>query len=121
MLIEASVAAGSLKPWKMPLILFGLVGWAAWGYFLVRIAVLQRRLRLNPALAAAINDEWVKEIRRISYAIGFWTIMIFQGLLVAVASFVTFPALVAAQVTLAVGVVSASVAFLILGRERGNG
>lgn len=121
MVADMAAADPWLRAWKTPVVAVGMLGWAAWSYAMIRLTVLQHRLRSRPALAMALNDERVASNRRLAFAIGFWSTMIFAGLLTVATSFVTFPAVLAANATIAVGVLSVCTAYLALGREPSDG
>jgi Na+/melibiose symporter-like transporter len=74
-------------------------------------------LRQQPALAEALNDEYVQQKRWKAWKVAFCAILVCQGVIILINLLAPFDAGIGAQITIWVAVVSSIGAFLHLDRE----
>ncbi len=91
-----------------------LTGWLIWAVFVIRVVTFGRGT--PAAIRGALNDELTTHRREMSWAIGFFTVMFTQGVLLFAAA--TNPGIrLAAEFTIFVGVLAAIGSYLYLDRE----
>ena len=95
----------------------GLAGWLCWSYYLVRMLMLGRKLRAEPALAAALNDEFIQHGRLRAFATAFWVVMAGQAVAAGFGAFLRLDGALVANITILIGVSAAIGAFLLYTRE----
>jgi len=105
----AESAAGTLF-WLA--VVFGVV-WFAFG---IRYAIVMRRIKSDPVVSRALDDERVRGIRGSAYAIGFWSLGAYLIAARLLAFIVEIPGSIIAQAGIGVGLASAVIAFLVLDR-----
>lgn len=94
--------------------LLGLVVWVVSSLSTWRT---QRRVRRSPAVAAALQDEYIRQTISRATVIAFWTVLGVQVLLLIAGLLVPVPMQIGARFTIAVGVSVALFAYLHLRRE----
>jgi hypothetical protein len=98
---------------RLPLALLSLVAIAVWVASLVRTLQLTRTLKGDPALSSAMQDERVRYARLRALALGFWVVLLAQAVILGVVGLgIVVPTMLAARLSLALGVVAAAVGFV---------
>ena len=94
-------------------------GGLVWAWMMLRLYRLQRAIAGDPAVAAALDDERVREVRLRSFTVGFVAIVVYLVLLRVSTALPTaaVPVGVAAQLGILVAVVAPTTAFLFYDRE----
>lgn len=101
-----------------PLALAAVAATAVWVFSIVRELQLTRSLKRDPDLTSATQDERVRSVRLRALALGFWAVLLLQALALGAAAFgFSVSAMVSARLTLAFGILTASVAFVAFERE----
>ena len=67
------------RPVLLALVAAQLAGFLVWGVFLLRLALLARRVRRDPELRAAARDERSLQNQRRSMLLAFWAVTIVAG------------------------------------------
>jgi hypothetical protein len=95
-----------------------LLGALVLASIVIRVLFLQRAIARDHEVRGALNDELVRHHRARSLVAGFWAVMIAQGaFLVAHAFGAEVTAVVAARLTILVGVVAVLSTFAMLERD----
>ncbi len=71
------VITGMSDPGFLPWLFLvgGLIPMTLWIFFLLRYLFIQRRIKVNPAIAEALRDEMVREAWHRAAAAGFWSML----------------------------------------------
>lgn len=99
------------------LIVIQIIAWILWFYFLIRMITLGRKIRKDPKLKVALNDELTRHIRLKSLAAGFWSLVILQMLLSVSAAFLKIDVRTVLDINLYVAVLAFIISFLFYERE----
>jgi hypothetical protein len=94
-----------------------IVGLVAWLFGFLSTRRINRRVRADPVLAAALQDEHIRQMITRAGVIGFWAVLGTQVLLFIVGLLYPIPLALGARFTIAVGVSVAQFAYLRLRRE----
>jgi hypothetical protein len=97
---------------RLVLKFLGLLGGLVWAVAMVRSLRFFKRLKAKPAVAAALEDEYVRHARLRASATAFWALLFTQSALVVTTTFVPLTARRGAQISILVGVTVALVSFL---------
>jgi hypothetical protein len=94
--------------------IIGLIGLALYMYGLIKMIQIKRKLKNDPVLQSALNNEWIILNRRKAYAVGFWTMLISVTLGLLLVVFINIPAKIILELILFVGIMALILTFIIL-------
>ena len=94
--------------------IIGLIGLALYMYGLIKMIQIKRKLKNDPDLQSALNNEWIILNRRKAYAVGFWTMLISVTLGLLLVVFINIPAKIILELILFVGIMALILTFIIL-------
>jgi len=103
---------GAPRALRVAVILVGLLGAIAWAGSMVLMRRWMRRLRANPSLASALNDEAVHDARLRACAVGFFATIGALAIVSVVGALVPFSARLAGQLSILVAASAFLGAFL---------
>jgi len=108
---------GAPRALRVAAIVVGLLGAVAWACGLVLLRRWMRRLRANPSLVMALEDEVVRDARLRAFAVGFFATIGALAVVTVVGAFFPFSARLAGQLSILVAV-SVSLSALLHFRRR---
>ena len=103
---------GAPKDLRVAAVFVSLIGGIAWGYSMLLLRRFFRRLGANPSLAAALEDEGIRDARLRSCAVALVVTMGCVAITTGVGVFAPLSARLCGQFTILLGAGSVLVAFL---------
>ena len=85
---------------------------------MTRMVKIGRRLKKDPELAMALNDEYVQHISLKSFRSAFFVLLIAQAVLLIVNLIYSIPSKTVIQISILIGALSPFISFLILDHEK---
>ena len=105
------------QPYDYILTPVSLLGWLIWMVSQWQMLKYWQRLKKQPSLWPILNDELIVSYRLKAFAVGLAAMMLTQGLIiVAYSSWWDFSALLGAKLSILIGVVASTSAFLMYDR-----
>jgi hypothetical protein len=104
-------------PLKIASTLLGLFASALWIINLIKIVRLGRELKNDSRLTNALSDEFFLHNRAKAFEAGFWTLLITNGIFLALSIYFSIPALLICKVTLYTGVLSVLIASFVYNKN----
>lgn len=97
--------------------MFGLLASVLWIVNLVKIVRLGREVKNDNRLRNALSDEFFVHARAKAFEIGFWALLVTNGIFLALSIYFSIPALLMCKVVLYVGVLSVLITTLIYNKN----
>jgi hypothetical protein len=102
---------------KIASALFGVVASVLWIINIVKVVRLGREVKNDERLRNALNDEFFVHTRAKAFEIGFWTLLITNGIFLILSIYFSIPALLMCKIVLYVGVLSVLIATLVYNKN----
>jgi hypothetical protein len=108
---------GNLPNLSVSAALIGLAGWGYMAMFQIRIIKMNRKIKQNPALNQALNDELYEYIRLKSFKSAFIVLLIVQLFLLPVNIIYKLSAESVININIFIGIIAPIISFIFFDRE----